>query len=442
MKGKNKFSTEEANELRMLIRQRCNADRSQQKSIRAKMRRIGFYGGDDFGITDMTIEKFENLIRTGQIFIANKLDTSKIEREAVFSVSSYINRCPGLVPYINYNDKTPMWDGSIFIYNDDKINNDNFYGIVDVQIKGATNISIDEVGKTSYNLNKSILKAYKKEGGVLFFLVKVDDYDNKVNKIYYKFLNAQTLNKLINTGHANPSFKLDPIQTNEVFTTEIREFYDSPINRLSSSMNIFTKQMIEDPRIIKIDSDYNKVLYTIIDKLKRIPEGKEASEEIKKTQEEIKKSQEENKESQEEVVKKLQEKVVEKLQEALNTFDFLDFKCDYPEYKAIRAKILNDLAGLHMELEQYDQSQKEIEESLKIFQDLAKSDTDTYNENMKKGLSNYAEILEKAGNMEEAKKIEEASNLLKNLMEKNQRHEKDSNDILNRITNVLNTIRH
>ena len=69
MKGKNKFSTEEANELRMLIRQRCNADRSQQKSIRAKMRRLSFYGGDDFGIVDMTIEKFDNLIRTGQIII-------------------------------------------------------------------------------------------------------------------------------------------------------------------------------------------------------------------------------------------------------------------------------------------------------------------------------------------------------------------------------------
>lgn len=69
MKGKNKFSTEEANELRTLIRLRCNADRSQQKSIRAKMRRIGFYGGDDFGIIDMTVEKFDELIRTKRIII-------------------------------------------------------------------------------------------------------------------------------------------------------------------------------------------------------------------------------------------------------------------------------------------------------------------------------------------------------------------------------------
>lgn len=69
MKGKNKFSTEEANELRMLIRQRCNTESSKQKSIRDKMRKIRFYGRDDFGIVDMTIEKFDNLIRTGQIII-------------------------------------------------------------------------------------------------------------------------------------------------------------------------------------------------------------------------------------------------------------------------------------------------------------------------------------------------------------------------------------
>ena len=33
------------------------------------MRRIGFCGGDDYGIVDMTVEKFDDLIRTKQIII-------------------------------------------------------------------------------------------------------------------------------------------------------------------------------------------------------------------------------------------------------------------------------------------------------------------------------------------------------------------------------------
>lgn len=69
MKGKNKFTEAEISKLKMLIKERCNAPSGKQKSIRDKMRRIGFYGGDDFYIKDMTVEKFENLIRDGRIKI-------------------------------------------------------------------------------------------------------------------------------------------------------------------------------------------------------------------------------------------------------------------------------------------------------------------------------------------------------------------------------------
>jgi hypothetical protein len=69
MKGKKTFSTSEIKALRELIIQRVKADRSQQKSIRAKMRRIGFYGQDDFGITDMQPEDLDNLIKAGRITV-------------------------------------------------------------------------------------------------------------------------------------------------------------------------------------------------------------------------------------------------------------------------------------------------------------------------------------------------------------------------------------
>ena len=67
MKGKNVFTRSEIEYLKELIKERCTADSSKQKGIRAKMRKVGFYGKDDFGITDMTIEKFEELINSGAI---------------------------------------------------------------------------------------------------------------------------------------------------------------------------------------------------------------------------------------------------------------------------------------------------------------------------------------------------------------------------------------
>ena len=69
MKGKNAFTEQEIEELRELIRQRVKADSSMQKRIRDKMRAIGFYGRDDFGIVNMTVEKFDKLIAEEQIIV-------------------------------------------------------------------------------------------------------------------------------------------------------------------------------------------------------------------------------------------------------------------------------------------------------------------------------------------------------------------------------------
>lgn len=67
MKGKNVFTKQEIEELRELIRQRVKADRNAQKRIRDKMRAIGFYGRDDFGIVDMTESDLDMLLESGRI---------------------------------------------------------------------------------------------------------------------------------------------------------------------------------------------------------------------------------------------------------------------------------------------------------------------------------------------------------------------------------------
>ena len=55
MKGKNIFTKQEIEELNRLITLRTRADRTTQKHIRNKMREIGFYGRDDWGINDCQI---------------------------------------------------------------------------------------------------------------------------------------------------------------------------------------------------------------------------------------------------------------------------------------------------------------------------------------------------------------------------------------------------
>jgi len=73
MKGKSSFNKREVELIESLILQRCNADKSQQKNIRSKMRNLGFYGSD-YGVKDMTIEKFHGLIESGQIKVLDAGD--------------------------------------------------------------------------------------------------------------------------------------------------------------------------------------------------------------------------------------------------------------------------------------------------------------------------------------------------------------------------------
>ena len=74
-KGKNEFTQKQVEELIFLIRKRCNASKEEQKSIRDEMRKIGFYGRDNFGITNMTVDKFNGLISSGDIIVVDKSNT-------------------------------------------------------------------------------------------------------------------------------------------------------------------------------------------------------------------------------------------------------------------------------------------------------------------------------------------------------------------------------
>ena len=78
MKGKNAFTEQEIEELRELIRKRVKADSSMQKRIRDKMRAIGFYGRDDFGIVDMTVEKFDKLIADERIIVKDEISDNEV----------------------------------------------------------------------------------------------------------------------------------------------------------------------------------------------------------------------------------------------------------------------------------------------------------------------------------------------------------------------------
>lgn len=67
MERKNSFNSSELENLRLLVKKYSQANNAaDQKLVRTKMRKYGFYVSD-FGITNITPQVFENLLKTGKI---------------------------------------------------------------------------------------------------------------------------------------------------------------------------------------------------------------------------------------------------------------------------------------------------------------------------------------------------------------------------------------
>ena len=77
MKGRNTFTKNEIAELERLIVLRTKTPASGQKAIRQKMRNIGFYGQDDWGITNLQPADLKTLISSGRIKVSGK-DTKTV----------------------------------------------------------------------------------------------------------------------------------------------------------------------------------------------------------------------------------------------------------------------------------------------------------------------------------------------------------------------------
>ncbi len=69
LKGKDLFTELEIENLKNLIKKRIVSTKNQQKHIREQMRNIGFYGRDDWGIYDLQLSNFEELLINKKIQI-------------------------------------------------------------------------------------------------------------------------------------------------------------------------------------------------------------------------------------------------------------------------------------------------------------------------------------------------------------------------------------
>ena len=183
------------------------------------------------------------------------MNTSKIERVAVRSVEEYIDNCHQLEPYITSNDKTPIWDGDIYIYENNKSHSvKNFLARVPLQIKGTTDIDND-----SFRIGREYIEGFKADRGCAFFLVKEE---NKSSHILYNLLSLNDINNLLRKNTKTINIPLKTIPTDHIiFEQELKTF--------AIKRNKVKIEKTSTKEIASLVDDFNKIkshLVTIKDR--------------------------------------------------------------------------------------------------------------------------------------------------------------------------------
>lgn len=121
------------------------------------------------------------------------MNSSKIEEIAVATIKNEVLRNDYLANEIPVNDKTPSWDGEIWVYDNPKQTKDKLFGKVPVQVKGKKVSKINKESK--FQIKKVDLDNYYKNGGVIFFVVEFLSFDQ--SQIFYKELLPLDLKKIL-----------------------------------------------------------------------------------------------------------------------------------------------------------------------------------------------------------------------------------------------------
>lgn len=140
--------------------------------------------------------------------MTEKPNTSIIEMYSINKLKDAVLRTGVIEPEIHENDKTPSWDGEIRLYHSSEFNKSNLAGRIPVQVKGVC-VERFQKSKATFQVEVSDLRNYLNDGGVIFFLIQIKNYDDY--KIYYASLLPFDLRRILDSASSQKTkqIKLD-----------------------------------------------------------------------------------------------------------------------------------------------------------------------------------------------------------------------------------------
>lgn len=222
MKGENKFTKEEIEQLKILVRKFSRANEaSTRKTIRSQFRKIGFHVSD-FGIQNIDSGKFESLIRSGRIQSSSKIIIQNQRTKESLTINKQIKK-PSNINLL----EEKLINGNFISAGDldskNSLNNKGFYciktkekAVLPPRYQGHlinNNHRIIYIGKAeNATLKKRLLGQelrarghgtfFRSIGAVLEFTPEPGSLLNYKNKNNYKF-SPKNENKIINWINSN-----------------------------------------------------------------------------------------------------------------------------------------------------------------------------------------------------------------------------------------------
>lgn len=130
----------------------------------------------------------------------------KIEQNAINEVRDFIDSTSCLRSYLEENDKTPLWDGSVFVYKGEPDKNENLVGTLRAQIKGTEVTQF--LNEETYRISAAELNLYMQEGGLFFFVVEMSLHNIRERRLFYRQLTPHYLQALLSHNPGKQSIEI------------------------------------------------------------------------------------------------------------------------------------------------------------------------------------------------------------------------------------------
>ena len=122
-----------------------------------------------------------------------KMTTKKIDDKGQRILCDYFAECERVDTYIATNDKEPLWDGHLYLFNSSEQKADQLYGRLPAQLKSSSKTS--QKSAVTFPVKKSALETYKRDGGIVYFYVLAGNASEK--QIYYCLLTPVVIKKYL-----------------------------------------------------------------------------------------------------------------------------------------------------------------------------------------------------------------------------------------------------